>query len=149
MNNSGSEDLWLSATGAVVNGGRWLRGTKTSPEAFCSRIFGIPLEELRDGATIRIGVPVRNTGTRAGDETVQLYVQQLVGSVTRPLKELKAFERVTLAAGESKTVSFTLTPETFRMWNIAMQRVVEPGGFEIMVGANSVDLKSTLLHIGT
>ncbi len=65
------------------------------------------------------------------------------------MKELKAFERVTLAAGESKTVSFTLTPETFRMWNIAMQRVVEPGAFEIMVGGNSVDLKSTLLHIGT
>jgi hypothetical protein len=49
MNNSGSEDLWLSATGAVVNGGRWLRGTKTSPEAFCSRVFCIPLKELRDG----------------------------------------------------------------------------------------------------
>jgi hypothetical protein len=49
MNNSGSEDLWLSATGAVVNGGRWLRGTKTSPEAFCSWVFGIPLKELRDG----------------------------------------------------------------------------------------------------
>src|SRR5882672_10329715 len=49
MNNSGSEDLWLSATGAVVNGGRWLRGTETSPEAFCSRVFGIPLKELRDG----------------------------------------------------------------------------------------------------
>jgi beta-glucosidase len=106
-------------------------------------------EHIGVDGSVTVSVPVRNTGPRAGDETVQLYVHQLVGSVTRPLKELKAFERVTLAAGESKTVSFTLTPETFRMWNIAMQRVVEPGAFEIMVGGNSADLKSTLLHIGT
>ncbi len=100
-----------------------------------------------DGS-VTVSVPVRNTGGRAGDETVQLYVHQLVGSVTRPIKELKAFERVSIAAGESKTVTFTLTPETFRMWNINMQRVVEPGAFEIMAGPNSVDLKSVLLHIG-
>jgi beta-glucosidase len=100
-----------------------------------------------DGS-VTVNVPVRNTGSRAGDETVQLYVHQLVGSVTRPIKELKAFERVSVAAGETKTVSFTLTPETFRMWNINMQRVVEPGAFELMVGPNSVDLKTTLLHIG-
>ena len=106
-------------------------------------------ERIGIDGSVTVSVPVRNTGTRAGDETVQLYVHQLLGSVTRPLKELKAFERVTLAAGESKTVSFTLTPETFRMWNIAMQRAVEPGAFEIMVGGNSVDLKSTLLHIGS
>jgi beta-glucosidase len=53
-----------------------------------------------------------------------------------------------LSAGESKTVTFTLTPESFRMWNIAMQRVVEPGAFEVMAGSNSVDLKTTVLHIG-
>jgi beta-glucosidase len=72
----------------------------------------------------------------------------LVGSVTRPVKELKAFERVNLAAGETKTVTFALTPETFRMWNIDMQRVVEPGAFEVMVGPDSADLKTTVLHIG-
>jgi beta-glucosidase len=64
------------------------------------------------------------------------------------VKELKAFERVAIAAGEAKTVTFTLTPETFRMWNINMQRVVEPGAFELMVGPNSVDLKTAVLHIG-
>jgi beta-glucosidase len=106
-------------------------------------------QQIGIDGSVTVSVPVRNTGTRAGDETVQLYVHQWVGSVTRPVKELKAFERVTLAVGESKTVSFTLTPETFRMWNIAMQRVVEPGAFEIMVGGNSVELKSTLLHIGS
>ncbi len=55
---------------------------------------------------------------------------------------------MTLVPGELKTVSFTLTPASFRLWNIAMQRVVEPGAFDIMVGPDSVDLKSTVLHIG-
>jgi beta-glucosidase len=99
-------------------------------------------------ASVRVSVPVRNTGSRAGDETVQLYVHQMVGSVTRPVKELKGFERVSLAAGETKTVTFTLTPESFRMWNFEMQRVVEPGAFEVMVGPDSVELKTTVLHIG-
>ena len=93
-------------------------------------------------------VPVRNSGSRAGDETVQVYVHQQVSSVTRPIKELKAFERVTLTPGESKTLSFMLTPASFRLWNIAMRRVVEPGAFDIMAGPNSVDLKTTVLHIG-
>ena len=100
-----------------------------------------------DGS-VTVRVLVRNTGGRAGDETVQLYVHQLVGSVTRPVKELKAFERVSIAAGETRTVTFPLTPETFRMWNIDMQRVVEPGAFEVMVGPDSAHLKTTLLHIG-
>jgi beta-glucosidase len=61
---------------------------------------------------------------------------------------LKAFERVSVAAGATKTVTFTLTPESFRMWNIEMHRVVEPGAFELMVGPSSVDLKTAVLHIG-
>jgi beta-glucosidase len=105
-------------------------------------------EHIGVDGSVTVSVAVRNTGSREGDETVQLYVHQLVGSVTRPIKELKAFERVSIAAGESKTVTFTLTPETFRMWNIDMQRLVEPGAFEVMVGGNSVDLKTAVLHIG-
>jgi beta-glucosidase len=105
-------------------------------------------EHIGVDGSVTVTVSVRNTGSRAGDETVQLYVHQLVGSVTRPVKELKAFERVAMAAGETKTVTFTLTPETFRMWNIDMRRIVEPGAFELMVGPNSVDLKTAVLHIG-
>ena len=99
--------------------------------------------------SVTVSVPVRNTGTRAGDETVQLYLHQMVSSVTRPIKELKAFQRITLGPGESKTVTFLLTAEAFRMWNVSMQRVVEPGAFEVMVGPNSVDLKTVLLNIGS
>jgi beta-glucosidase len=101
---------------------------------------------LEDSVTVT--VPVRNLGSRAGDETVQIYVHQQVSSVTRPIKELKAFERVTLIPGESKILSFTLTPASFCLWNIAMRRVVEPGAFDIMAGPNSVDLRTTVLHIG-
>ena len=97
--------------------------------------------------TVEVSVEVRNAGVRAGDEVVQLYVHDKVGSVTRPVKELKGFQRVTLAPGEMKTVRFTLDERTFRMWNAEMKRIVEPGEFEIMAGPNSVDLKSTTLTI--
>ena len=102
----------------------------------------------RRGRMVTVSVPVRNTGRRAGDETVQVYVHQLVSSVTRPIKELKAFQRVALAPGESKTLTFSLTPEAFRMWNATMRRVVEPGAFDIMVGPNSMDLQIVPLNIG-
>jgi beta-glucosidase len=98
-------------------------------------------------ASVNVSVPVKNTSTRTGDETVQIYVHDKVSSVTRSVMELKAFKRITLAAGQSQTVTFTLTPEAFRMWNDKMIRVVEPGEFEIMAGPNSVDLKTVTLNI--
>jgi beta-glucosidase len=97
--------------------------------------------------TVEVSVQVRNTGKRAGDETVQLYIRDRISSVTRPVKELRAFERVTLAAGERRTVTFTLDTGSFHMWNDKMQRVVEPGEFEIMTGPNSVDLQSVVLTV--
>jgi beta-glucosidase len=97
--------------------------------------------------TVEVSVQVSNTGKRAGDETVQLYIRDRISSVTRPVKELRAFERVTLAAGESRTVTFTLDRRSFHMWNDKMQRVVEPGEFEIMTGPNSVDLQSVVLTV--
>ena len=67
----------------------------------------------------------------------------MVGSVSRPVKELKDFRRITLAAGEATTVSFTVTPEKLQFYNIEMKRVVEPGEFQVMVGTSSADnLKS-------
>jgi beta-glucosidase len=96
---------------------------------------------------VDVTVEVRNTGKRSGDEVVQLYIRDKISSVTRPVKELKAFRRVTLAPGESREVTFTLGPSSFRMWNDEMQRVVEPGDFDIMVGADSVNLKSVNLEI--
>lgn len=97
--------------------------------------------------TATISVEVRNTGSRMGDETVQLYIHQKVGSVTRPVKLLKAFKRVTLSPGEVRTISFVLNSHSFEMWNDVMQRVVEPGEYEVMVGPNSMDLKTAVLRI--
>jgi beta-glucosidase len=97
--------------------------------------------------TVVVTVPVKNTSNRAGDETVQIYVRDKVSSVTRSVKDLKAFRRLTLAAGESKNVIFTLTPESFQMWNDKMQRVVEPGEFDIMAGPDSANLKTVTLTV--
>jgi beta-glucosidase len=97
--------------------------------------------------TVDVEVDVTNVGQRAGDEVVQLYVHDQVASVTRPVKELKGFRRITLAPGEKKTVRFSLGAEAFRMWDIDMKEVVEPGLFDIMAGPNSVDLKSVTLEI--
>ncbi|HWM28815.1 MAG TPA: glycoside hydrolase family 3 C-terminal domain-containing protein, partial [Woeseiaceae bacterium] len=97
--------------------------------------------------TVEVRVRVQNTGDSSGDETVQLYIRDKVSSVTRPVMELRGFERVTLAPGERRTVTFTLDPASFHYWNDKMERVVEPGEFEIMVGPNSVDLESATLTI--
>ncbi|MDY6949338.1 MAG: glycoside hydrolase family 3 N-terminal domain-containing protein [Pseudomonadota bacterium] len=96
---------------------------------------------------VRVSVDVRNTGAMQGDEVVQLYVRDVSSSITRPVKELKAFRRVTLQPGAATTVEFTLAKEAFAFWNEEMKYVVEPGEFTIMTGSNSVDLKSTTLTI--
>jgi beta-glucosidase len=104
-------------------------------------------DRIKTNDQVEVEVSVRNTGQLAGDETVQLYVRDKVASVTQPVQELKGFERVTLAPGEQRIVRFTLTPDTFRIWNDKMEHVVEPGEFEIMTGANSVELDSVTLSI--
>ena len=97
--------------------------------------------------SVQVSVDVRNTGARAGDQVVQLYIRDQVSSVTRPVKELKGFQRVTLAPGESRTLTFTLTPDALRFYNADMHRVVEPGDFDIMVGANSAEVQTTVLTV--
>jgi beta-glucosidase len=99
------------------------------------------------GGKTTVSVDVRNSGAREGDEVVQLYIRDKVSSVTRPIKELKGFQRVTLKPGETRTVTFTISPESLQMWDADMHRVVEPGDFEIMTGNSSVALKSTMLTV--
>ena len=99
------------------------------------------------GESAKVKVTVTNTGSREGDEIVQLYIRDEVSSVTRPIKELRDFRRVALKAGEARTVEFTITPDKLSMYNREMKRVVEPGRFQIMVGKSSVDLKSVPLIV--
>jgi beta-glucosidase len=94
-----------------------------------------------------VSVAVTNTGSVRGDEVVQLYIRQEVSSVTRPVKELRGFRRITLNPGETKVVEFKLGPEELSYLNRDMRRVVEPGVFRVMVGGNSIDLIETKLNV--
>jgi beta-glucosidase len=91
------------------------------------------------GGKLTVSVEVENVGQRAGDEVVQLYVRDLVASMTRPVKELKGFQRVTLQPGEKRRVEFVLDREQLGFWNREMRFVVEPGEFQVMVGSSSAD----------
>ena len=95
----------------------------------------------------RVSVTVTNTGKRAGDEIIQLYIRDLVSSVTRPIMELKDFKRVSLAPSESKTVEFVITPDKLSFLDLNMKSIVEPGWFDIMVGTSSVNYETVKLEV--
>jgi beta-glucosidase len=99
------------------------------------------------GGKAQVSVEVTNTGTRAGEEVVQLYLRDRVSSVTRPIRELKGFSRLSLQPGETRSVSFTLTPDDLSFLDVHMQRVVEPGLFDVMVGGSSAQLESVTLEV--
>ena len=94
-----------------------------------------------------VSVDVTNTGKRAGDEVVQLYIRDVVSWATRPVAELRGFRRVTLQPGETRTVTFDLGPEHLAYHGADMKRVVEPGRFDIMVGGSSTDLRTVSLDV--
>ncbi|HEU5124245.1 MAG TPA: glycoside hydrolase family 3 N-terminal domain-containing protein [Verrucomicrobiae bacterium] len=102
----------------------------------------------REGST-RVRVEVTNTGKRAGMEVVQLYIRDLVSSVTRPVKELKGFKKIELQPGETQTVALEITPASLAFYDVKMNYVVEPGDFEIMVGTSSrdEDLEKVILTV--
>ncbi|HTV41599.1 MAG TPA: glycoside hydrolase family 3 N-terminal domain-containing protein [Candidatus Sulfotelmatobacter sp.] len=104
---------------------------------------------IRRHDATQVLVDVSNTGARAGTETVQLYIRDLVSSVTRPVKELKGFQKIELQPGETRTVAMDITPESLAFYDIHMDYVVEPGEFEIMVGNSSrdCDLQKVILKV--
>jgi beta-glucosidase len=105
--------------------------------------------EIDPGESTRVLADVANTGARAGDEVVQLYLRDVVSSVTRPVKELKGFRRVSLKPGERTTVAFDVTPAHLALWDIDMHHRVEPGEFRLMVGTSSrsEDLQTVTLRV--
>ena len=112
--------------------------------------YGVPAldrEEYSAGDTIRASVRLANTGRRTATEVVQLYVRDLVGSVTRPVKELKAFRRVTLHPGESCEVAFELPVGELAFWGLDMQRKVEPGDFRLWIAGSSADGEPTAFRV--
>lgn len=97
---------------------------------------------MNENGKITASVTVTNTGNYDADEIVQMYIRDMVGSVSRPVKELKGFERIHLKKGESRTVSFDITAEQLKFYNSALNWVCEPGEFEVMVGGNSRDVQT-------
>ena len=104
---------------------------------------------IRSNESTVLRVDVTNAGKVAGDEVVQMYIRDKISSVTRPVKELKGFARISLQPGQKKTVALSITPEHLAFYDIRMKRVVEPGEFEIMVGNSSRDrdLQKLLLRV--
>ncbi|MBS5613260.1 MAG: beta-glucosidase BglX [Prevotella buccalis] len=96
---------------------------------------------------ITVTIPVTNTGNRDGIEVVQLYIRDVVGSIARPVKELKGFQRLSLKAGETATATFTIDASKLKFYNYDLKEVVEPGEFDVMVGPNSRDLKRTTITV--
>jgi beta-glucosidase len=104
-------------------------------------------ERIRSSDKVTVSVDVQNVGKRAGDEVIQLYIRDVAASMTRPVKELKGFQRVTLQPGETKHLEFVLGFDQLGFWNREMKFVVEPGEFKIMLGSNSEELIESKLEV--
>ena len=96
---------------------------------------------LKPGGKLTASVSITNTGTRSGMETVQLYTRQMVGSIARPVKELKGFQQITLQPGETKKVSFDISVDDLKFYNSDLKYVYESGAFKVFIGTNSADVK--------
>jgi beta-glucosidase len=102
--------------------------------------YGAPIvseSKIKQNQKMSVSISITNTGDRTGMEVVQLYVRDVVSSVTRPVKELKDFKKITLKAGESQLVTFVITPEQLSFYNRSLKKVVEAGEFEVMIGGSS------------
>ena len=122
-------------------------GFGLSYTAFKYENLKIAPKKIKPNGTAKVSVAVTNTGKRAGDEVVQLYIRDDYASLTRPVRELKGFERISLQPGETKTVKFTLGPEQLQFLDAKMKPVVEPGTFIIMVGGNQKDVLTGNLEV--
>ncbi|MBL7829285.1 MAG: fibronectin type III-like domain-contianing protein, partial [Saprospiraceae bacterium] len=102
---------------------------------------------MRKGEKVKASVVVTNTGKINGEETVQLYIRDLVGSSTRPVKELKGFQKITLQPGEQKIVSFDIDDSMLEFFNYQLELKTEPGVFQVMIGRNSSDTQQAQFEL--
>jgi beta-glucosidase len=102
---------------------------------------------MKKNSSVTVTVAVTNTGRRAGDEIVQLYIHKKIATVTRPVKELKDFARIPLQPGETKTVAFKLDRAKIAYWNKDMQYGVEPGVVEVMTGPGSTEVQKVDVNV--
>ncbi len=137
---SGGRSHWKESYVDLSNKPLWPFGYGLSYTTFTYRNLRLSKQQVTAGDAFRVSVEVTNTGDYAGDEVVQLYTRMAYVMVTRPVKELKGFKRITLEPGQTKAVTFELFTNQFGFYNRDMCYVVEPGAVEIMVGASSEDL---------
>lgn len=104
-------------------------------------------DKMASDGSIKASITVKNSGSRDGDEVVQLYIHDQVAGISRPVKELKGFQRVHLTAGESKEITFDITPDLLKYYNYNLNNVLEPGTFDLMIGPNSSTLKSVTFTV--
>jgi beta-glucosidase len=97
---------------------------------------------ISTNGSVNVSINIKNTGNVEGVEVVQLYVRDVIASVTTPIKSLKAFKRISLKPGETGTVQFKLDSKELAIWNRQMKHVVEPGEFKVMIGSSSEDIKA-------
>jgi beta-glucosidase len=126
-----------------VNGALYYFGYGLSYTTFAYSNLRISPARQTTSGNVAVSFDVKNTGAMEGDEVVQLYTRDLVSSVTTYEKNMRGFERVHLKPGESRTITFTLTPDDLALWDRAMRFVVEPGAFRVMIGSSSEDIRLT------
>ena len=138
-NYSPSKAMWKSVRGYVDMDASplWEFGYGLSYSKFEYSDLRVQPSEVRPAESVHVKVRVKNTGDAPGQEVVQLYLNDMLASVTRPVKALKGFQKISLADGESKEVEFVVTPEDMSLLDRSLKRVVEPGRFEVMVGSSS------------
>lgn len=134
---SDTDNTYVTAYIDLSNSPRYVFGYGLSYTSFQYGSVQLSTNTLLKGQSIQARVTVTNTGKYAGDEVVQLYLQDVVGSIVRPVRELKAFEKVRLNPGESREVIFTLDPAALSFFNDKLELVAEPGLFHIYIGGNS------------
>jgi beta-glucosidase len=132
---------YVSAYIDLPNSPKFPFGYGLSYTAFSYSDIKLSAPSFRPGQTLKAFITVTNTGKYDGTETVQLYTRDMVGSVVRPVKELKGFQQIVLKRGESKTLTFLLTANDLRFYNNDLKYTFEPGDFKIFIGTNSEDVQ--------
>jgi beta-glucosidase len=138
---SDSDIFYVSAYIDLLNGPRFCFGYGLSYTSFSYSDITLSAPSLKPRGKLTASVTLTNIGKFDGRETAQLYIRDLVGSVVRPVKELKGFQQVFLKAGESRQISFTIGAEDLRFYNDKLQYIYEPGEFKLFIGGNSNEVR--------
>ena len=136
-----TDNNYVSAYIDLVNTPKYPFGFGLSYSSFSYGNIRLNKTSISTKENLQVSIDVKNTGTVDGEEVIQLYIRDMVGSLVRPVKELKGFKKLMFKAGETKTISFTITPKDLEFYNNDAKLVLEPGDFKVFIGGNSRDVK--------